>query len=135
MLVIDNIANLANTVINKLFPDKTQAEKDQLASQMQLATQEYNLVQSQLDINKIEAGNSNLFVSGWRPSIGWVCSVTYAANYIFIPVLINPILHLCNQPPIQSIPVGEITPVLMAMLGFGGLRTFERVKGAIPKGK
>lgn len=135
MFVIDSVANLATTVINKLFPDKSDEERNKLILEMQATTQEYNLVQSQLDINKVEAANSNIFVSGWRPSIGWVCSAIYAANYIAIPMLINPLLHYLNQPPISAIPMSDITPVLMAMLGFGGLRTFERVKGTIPKGK
>jgi hypothetical protein len=135
MFVIDNLANFATTVVNKLFPDKTQSEKDKLAAQMQLETQEYNLVQGQLEINKIEAAHSSVFVSGWRPFIGWVCGVTFAANYLIVPIVIDPLFRVLGQPSIPMIPVGEIIPVLVALLGLSGYRTYERLKGVTPKGK
>lgn len=135
MFVIDNVTNLATTVVNKLFPDKTQAEKDKLAAEMQLATQEYNLVQGQLEINKVEAAHSSIFVAGWRPFIGWICGLTFAANYIAIPLFIDPLFNYLEQPPIPMIPVGEIIPVLVALLGLSGYRTFERFKGVAPRGR
>ncbi len=93
-----------------------------------------DLVQSQLDINKIEASNEKLFVSGWRPAIGWICGLAFATNYVIVPLTV----FLCAifGHPLSDVPtfdMGELTPVLLGMLGLGGLRTFEKVKGI--KGK
>lgn len=134
MFVIDDIAKLATTVVNKIFPDKTQTEKDKLALEMQLATQEFNLAQGQVDINKVEAASSSVFVAGWRPFIGWICGIAFAANYIFVPIIIEPILRYFGQPDISPLAVGELTPILIAMLGIGTLRTYEKVKGVASSG-
>ena len=69
------LSDLASTVISKIWPDKSEAEKQQLAAAVAL-------VQGQLDINKVEAANPSVFVSGWRPFVGWVCGSACAWNWI-----------------------------------------------------
>ena len=69
--------DLATTVINKIWPDKSAAEAAQLAAAVAL-------VQGQMDVNKAEAASPNAFTSGWRPAIGWsavwpCCSSTSCA--------------------------------------------------------
>lgn len=120
---LGSIADLANTVINKIWPDKTEQEKQQLAMAV-------SIVQGQLDTNKEEAKNPNVFVSGWRPFIGWVCGVSLGYTYIGYPLLTwvaamyNPSLHI---PSLGN--DGMLYELLFGMLGLGGLRTFEKVKG------
>ena len=75
-----DLAILANTVVGRIWPDKTEAEKQQLAAAVQL-------VQGQLEINKVEAASPSVFVSGWRPFIGWVCGAACAWNWIGLPIL------------------------------------------------
>jgi len=65
--------DLVNTAINKIWPDKSEQEKQQLAAAVVI-------VQGQLDINKAEAASPSVFVSGWRPWIGWVCGTACAWN-------------------------------------------------------
>lgn len=62
------VADLVGNVINKIWPDKTEQEKQQLAAAVQV-------INGQLAINQAEAANPNLFVAGWRPGVGWVCVV------------------------------------------------------------
>lgn len=118
-----SVADLANTVINKIWPDKTEQEKQQLAAAV-------SIVQGQLDVNKEEAKNPNVFVSGWRPFIGWVCGVSLGYTYLGYPLLTwfaaiyNPTLHI---PTLGN--DGMLYELLFGMLGLGGLRTFEKVKG------
>jgi hypothetical protein len=90
---------------------------------------------SQLAVDQAEANNKNLFVAGWRPFIGWVCGATLAWNFIGLPIA-NWLLFLIhpNAAAISSIPIGDLMPVLMSMLGLGGLRTYEKVKGVAPGG-
>lgn len=120
------ISDLASNVINKIWPDKSEAEKQQLAAAVMV-------VQGQLDINKVEAANPSVFVSGWRPMIGWVCGIACAWNWIGLPVS-KIALELIGHP-IQLSPadLGEMMPVLLGMLGLGGLRTLEKINGVAAK--
>lgn len=120
---LGSVADLANTVIGKLWPDKTEQEKQELAAAVLL-------VQGQLDINKVEAANPSVFVSGWRPFIGWVCGVACAWNWLGLPMLLAgaDLLELpFHMPPAT---LSEMWPVLLGMLGLGGLRTVEKLNGA-----
>lgn len=116
------VSDLAGSVINKIWPDKTEAEKQQLAAAV-------SLVQSQLEINKVEAANPSVFVSGWRPSIGWVCSAACAWNWIGLPIAKMGLLAYGHPLDLAPADISEMMPVLMGLLGLGGLRTFEKVKG------
>ena len=71
---MNEVAELINTAINKIWPDKTEAEKQQLAAAVMV-------VQGQIDTNKVEAANPSIFVSGWRPFVGWVCGAACAWNW------------------------------------------------------
>ena len=120
---IGSIADLANTVIGKIWPDKTEAEKQQLAAAVMV-------IQGQIDINKAEAASPNLFVSGWRPFIGWTCGSACAWNWIGLPIAKAGLLLAGVSLSISPADISEMMPILMGMLGLGGLRTYEKVKGA-----
>ena len=119
------VSDLAGTVINKIWPDKSEAEKQQLAAAV-------SLVQSQLEVNKIEAANPSVFVSGWRPSVGWVCSAACAWNWIGLPIAKIGLLAYGHPLDLAPADLSEMMPELMGLLGLGGLRTFEKVKGWAP---
>ena len=78
---------------------------------------ELEIIKGQLAINTEEAKSTSLFVSGWRPFIGWCCGVG------FVYTIIGPVFHF---PPVDT---NAMITVLTGMLGIGGLRTFEKVKG------
>lgn len=120
---IGSVADLANTVIGKIWPDKSEQEKQQLAAAVMV-------VQGQLDINKAEAANPSLFVSGWRPAIGWVCGAACAWNWVGLPVMKAVLLAVGYQLALAPADIGEMMPVLLGMLGLGGLRTIEKLNGA-----
>ena len=91
---------------------------------------EFMSVKAQTDINLEEAKNPNLFVSGWRPFIGWVCGSALAWQFIGNP-LFDWVVKLTGKviaPP--SIDTGSLVTILMALLGLGGLRTFEKYKNS-----
>ena len=116
------VSDLANTVINKIWPDKSAAEQQQLAAAVLI-------VQGQLDINKVEASSPSVFTSGWRPAIGWVCGAACAWNWVGLPVANMALSLLGNALVLYPADVSEMMPILMGMLGLGTLRTFEKVKG------
>lgn len=117
------VADLANSVINKIFPDKSEQERQQLAMAL-------TVIQGQLGVNKEEAANPSVFVSGWRPFIGWVCGSALAYTYIGYPFLLW--AGALWFPGINAPSLGNdgmLYELLLGMLGLGGLRTFEKVKG------
>lgn len=120
--------DLASTVVNKIWPDKTEQERAQLAAAVQI-------VQGQLDINKAEASSASLWTSGWRPGAGWICVAALAAQYILRPLIQwVGVVTGHDWPTLPGID-DNLWQLMLGMLGLGGLRTIERVKGAIPPGK
>lgn len=114
--------DLARTVVQTIWPDKTEQEKAQLAAAV-------TLVQGQLAINQAEAANPNVFVAGWRPFIGWVCGAACAWNWIVLPAVKFGAVYLGHPITFSPADLSEMLPVLMGMLGIGALRTVEKVKG------
>lgn len=117
------LSDLAGAVINKIWPDKSEAEKQQLAAAVML-------VQGQLAVNTEEAKSPNVFVSGWRPFIGWTCGMACMWNWIGLPMTKAGLLLAGITLSINPADITEMMPILMGMLGLGGLRTYEKVKGA-----
>lgn len=113
---------LARTAVSAIWPDKTEQEKAQLAAAVQL-------VQGQIDINRAEAASPSVFVAGWRPFIGWSCGVALAFEYIGRPLIAWGFAFTGH--PLPDLPTldGKLYELLFAMLGIGGLRTIEKVKG------
>lgn len=132
-MAIDPITGIIEGVIgivNRIFPDKTEAQKQafQVALQQMLADKELAL--KQLDVNAVEAASSNLFVAGWRPFIGWVCSTIFLWTYLLQPLLVFLLTISGNPvPPMPTFGGEAIMPVLLGLLGLGGLRTYEKIKG------
>lgn len=123
---IGSVAGLANTVINKIWPDKTEQEKQELAAAVMV-------VQGQLDINKAEAAHPSIFVSGWRPAIGWVCGGACAWNWIGLPMAKAGLAIFGYTVSLSPADIGEMMPILLGMLGLGGLRTMEKINGVAAK--
>ena len=117
--------DLVKVAVNKIWPDKTEQEKAELAAAV-------TIVQGQIDVNKAEATNTNLFVSGWRPFVGWVCGMGLAYSFLGQPLLewgsIN--FHFIAPPKLD---MGDLITILLGMLGLGGLRTYEKKVGVAAK--
>ena len=120
------LSDLATTAINKIWPDKSDAEKQQLAAAVMV-------VQGQLDINKVEAANPSLFVSGARPFIMWVCGLGCAWNWLGLPILKAALIIYGHSVALSPADISEMLPVLMGMLGLGTLRTVEKLNGVASK--
>lgn len=120
------VSDLAGTVINKIWPDKSEAEKQQLAAAVVV-------VQGQLDINKVEAANPSVFVSGWRPFIGWVCGMACGWNWIGLPIVKLALMIWGHPIDLAQANLTEMMPVLLGLLGLGTLRTVEKIQGVAAK--
>lgn len=116
------VSGLINTAVNKIWPDKSEADKQQLAAAVMV-------VQGQMDINKVEAANPSVFVSGARPFIMWVCGFGCAWNWIGLPIAKVIAITLGHSIDLPSADMSEMMPLLLGMLGLGGFRTIEKLKG------
>ena len=120
------VSELANSVIGRIWPDKTEAEKQQLAAAVMV-------IQGQLDINKEEAKSPSLFVSGWRPALGWICGLACAWNWVGLPIAKLGLALYGVTIELSPADVSEMMPILLGMLGLGGLRSYEKIKGVAAK--
>jgi len=130
---ISAVAGLADTLINKIWPDpaaRASAEAQLVKAQMDAAIAG---VQQQIDINKIEAASSSVFVAGWRPGIGWICGAAFGLHFVVLPVLNWLAVLFGHEPIVIPFDMTTLSTVLTGMLGLGGLRTFEKVRGVAAK--
>ena len=126
---LGSVADLVTNVVNKFWPDKTQAEKDAAAFQLQQLVIQSELVKGQLAINQAEASSSDP-LQHWRGGMGWTCVLAYFWNFVGQPLTITISLavgHPVNPPPLD---IGPLATITAGMLGLGSLHVAERIKGA-----
>ena len=119
---LGEVADLANTVIGRIWPDKSEQERAELSAALLV-------VQGQLQVNAAEAGSRSVFVAGWRPAVGWACAAAFAWNWIGLPVATAALQLAGITLALAPADLTEMLPVLMGMLGLGALRTHEKIKG------
>lgn len=83
---------------------------------------------AQLEVNKVEAGHTSKFVSGWRPFTGWICATALGYHFILQPLLTFALYTFGNEIVLPTFDMTTLTTVLLGMLGLGGMRSFEKVK-------
>jgi hypothetical protein len=126
---------IAATLIDKVIPDpKAKAEahlelvKLQQAGEFKALEADLQMALAQAKINEAEAGSSDPFRGGWRPAAGWVCSIGLGYTFLLQPLLAW--LSAAQGWPLPpKIDMDTLMGLLMGMLGLGGFRTFERVRG------
>jgi len=116
--------NVVAGIIDKVagHVDKFTLDKEEKAQLIQ------EINKAQIEVNKVEAGSTNLFVSGWRPFVGWTCGVALCYHFVLQPFLMFVLSSTGNPMELPVFHMETLTTVLMGMLGLGGLRTYEKVK-------
>lgn len=118
------ILGTISSVLDKVIPDVNarKAAKEALAEAERQG--ELDLLLGQLSINRQEAAHKSLFVAGWRPAVGWVCVLAMGNNFLIIPYADAFFPNVMIQ-----LDVAQMMPVLIGMLGLGGMRSYEKVRG------
>lgn len=81
-------------------------------------------------ILQTEAAHRSVFVAGWRPFVGWVCGFSLLYSFVLQGIVIWAMaIFWPNIPPPPMISTGPLLTILLGMLGLGGMRSFEKVKG------
>lgn len=131
--MLDKLILPISKLLDKAIPDAD--ERYRLANEIStLATrQAHDIAKAQIAVNKEEAQSHSMFVAGWRPATGWICAIGLATNYLFVPVC-NFVLTVTESPiTVPPLDLSEMMPVLLGMLGLGGLRTYEKTKDVARK--
>ena len=122
------------TLIDRLIPDRAAADKAKAEMELQLVNAANQAAMAQVEVNKIEAAHSSIFVAGWRPAIGWVCAGAMALYYIPMALVGTGLwAWACIQAgaivPRPEMGIVEIIGLVTSLLGMGTLRTTEKLNG------
>lgn len=106
------------------------SDEEREAAKLKLATlmQQPHMLQAVANIEG--AKHRSVFVAGWRPAIGWVAALGLGYQFLVLPFagLINAYLKLPAELP--ELQAEQLMTLVLSLLGLGGMRTFEKYKGA-----
>ena len=125
MFGLDDAIGAALKVLDKFIADP--AAKTQAEGELRDALLKWDGVQSK--VNEIEAAHSSVFVSGWRPFVGWTCGVAFAYHYVVQPSLLFTAAFFGKSIALPAFSMESLLTVLLGLLGLGGLRTYEKHRG------
>jgi len=117
------LLDVGGKVIDRIWPDPVQAANAKFELFKLQQSGELAVMAGQMEINKEEAKSPSLFVSGWRPYIGWVCGTGLAYQFLLYPVLV------AFVPGVAQLDMGTLLTLLFGMLGLGAMRTKEKLEG------
>lgn len=133
---IGSLLDFGGKIIDRIWPDPAQRDaaklelfKAQQAGEFKEMEQAFELAKAQIGVNAVEAANPSLFTSGWRPAIGWICGAALAYQYLLRPLVSWGVIAAGHPLPAMPGLDDNLWQLLMGMLGLGGLRTFEKIKG------
>lgn len=127
--LLGGISTLINTIRGKSPEDALKLAELAGKYQSDILAADVQAVQAQNDVNKIEAASSSVFVAGWRPFIGWVCGSAFAINFAIGPLASWASALFGHPVTFPVLNMTDMMPVLMGMLGLGGMRSWEKVNG------
>jgi hypothetical protein len=124
--LISSLVAPVSGLLDKFIEDKDQRAllAHEIATLAEKQAQEQ--IVGQIKTNQIEAAHQSMFVAGWRPAVGWVCALAMLLNFILIP-FINLGMEFAGQDiRLDLIEMDTMMPVLLGMLGLGGMRSYEK---------
>ena len=115
--------------ISKVIDDLHTSDEEKLDKKILMQRIQQKLAEKQLDVNAKEAGHRSIFVSGWRPFIGWCGGFALAFEFILSPGIewYSKFAGLNLLAP--EIQTGPLLAIVTSMLGVASLRSFEKAKG------
>ena len=118
----------ATKLIGKFVRDKDKAAQlsHDIATMAEKHAQELALAQIKLNT---EEAKGNWFQSSWRPLVGWICAVSLGINFMVAPICAGFGIN------IPQADMSVMMPLLLGMLGIGGLRSQDKIKKVDTKGK
>jgi hypothetical protein len=120
----------ATQLLDKFVEDKD--KKNELAHEIATMAERHaqELAKGQLQANTEQAKHPSIFVAGARPAIMWICAAAMGYHFVLQPFLVFGVLVAgVELPALPELDMGSLMPVLLGILGLGGMRSWEKVKG------
>lgn len=127
-LILPAVTPIVDKLVG-LIPNSNDRAKAKEEFELELQRAVTRASEMQVEVNKVEAAHKSVFVAGWRPFIGWICGLGIAWAFLIQPTVIWYVAAF--HPEITNIPkidTDGLFALVLAMLGMGGLRTFEKTK-------
>lgn len=128
-----DVGSLADSVMSGLDGLFTSDdERSAAALKIQTLMAQPHMMQAQANIES--AKNTNWFVAGGRPALLWICAIALLYNWIIKDFIVIGIVTLSDRateivPLLPTIDGNEVTGLVLALLGLGAMRTYEKTKG------
>lgn len=133
---IGSVLDFGSKIIDRIWPNPAERDaaklelfKAQQAGEFKALDQAFELAKGQIGVNSVEAASSSLFVAGWRPFIGWTCGAAFAYKFVLAPAAAFAMTAAGHPIELPVLDFTEMSTVLLGMLGIGGMRTIEKIKG------
>ena len=123
--IIESVVGVVDHVLDKFVEDKDLRAK--LNHELKTQVQRANL--AQIDVNKEQAKHPSIFVAGARPAIMWICAFGLGWQFVFLPIAAWYIAVTGQAIPLPEIETEGLMSLTLALLGLGGMRTFEKKNG------
>ena len=140
---IGSIFSIGEKIVDRIWPDPEEKRQamlrlSELKQQGDLAflDADVRLMTGQMEINKMEAMHGGWFKGGWRPAVGWICVFALAYKFLILPFMLFVTQMYSHQTdkelfPIEFLPElawGELSVILLGMLGIGAQRSIEKIR-------
>lgn len=126
--IFDGIDSLTTSDEEKLTLKNDALEKSRQGD-LQAWGIQAGLLQAQIEVNKVEAGSTSPWASGWRPGVGWTCAAALFFQYVLFPVGMWAAASMGHPLPDPPNLDNSLWELMFGMLGFGALRSFDKLKG------
>jgi hypothetical protein len=140
--ITDVVEGVISSTIGPLFtrlidliPDPAEKAKQAAIIQQQLLAADAQMIAQQNAINLAEASNTNLFVSGWRPGVGWVCVAALSWQTVLQPFLAFGLAAVGVSVNLPSMNSELVMSLLVPLLGLSAMKTYERVNSVSNEGQ
>ena len=127
--LLPSLLPVVGDVLDRFFPNKEEKARAEREIEAKLTAHLASIDLAQLEVNKQEASHRSLLVAGWRPFIGWTCGLALFYTYLAQPMATFVLAQTGELVQLPQVDLSMMMPVLLGMLGLGGLRSFEKYKG------
>jgi hypothetical protein len=127
--LLPSLLPVVGDVLDRFFPNKEEKERAQRELEAKLTEHLAKIDLAQLEVNKQEASHRSVFIAGWRPFVGWTCGLSLFYTYLVQPIAMFILAQTGDLVQLPHVDLSMMMPVLLGMLGLGGLRSFEKYKG------
>jgi len=115
--------------IAKVVDEIHTSDEEKLDKKILMQRIQQKLAEKQLDVNAKEASHRSVFVSGWRPFIGWIGELALMFEFILSPCIEWYAKFAGLNLTAPEIQTGPLLAIVTSMLGVAGMRSFEKAKG------